>query len=68
MIHTVNLPADTLATLKDAKPVDIDTLPFEAAILDAWAVRWESATPAERQAMIDSLRITLGDRHAMDHR
>jgi len=33
----------------------------EADILAHWAVRWESATPAERQKMIDNLRITLGE-------
>ena len=61
-IHTVNLPDDTLATLRTAKPVDVDTLPLEAAIIDAWAIRWECATPAERQTMIEDLRITLGDK------
>ena len=65
MIHHVNLPDDTLATLAAAKPAGWDTLAFEAAILDHWAVRWESATQHERQKMIDSLRITLGDKHAI---
>jgi hypothetical protein len=62
MIHPINLDNDTLRILRAAKPVDIDTLAFEAAILDHWATRWDCATPHERQKMIDSLRITLGDK------
>jgi hypothetical protein len=68
-IHFVSLdPETTIPTLEAAKPTGWDTLAFEAAIIDAWAVRWESATLAERDKMIDDLRITLGDKHAMDHR
>jgi hypothetical protein len=64
-IHPINIDHDkTLPTLRAAKPVDIDTLAFEAAILAHWAVRWESATQHERQKMIDSLR-NLGDKHAI---
>ena len=40
----------------------------EADILAHWVVRWESATPHERQKMIDNLRITLGDKHAISKR
>jgi hypothetical protein len=64
-IHPINVHNDTLPTLRAAKPVDIDTLAFEAAILAHWAVRWKSATPAERDTMIDGLRNTLGDKHAI---
>ena len=59
MIHPINVDNDTLPILRAAKPVDIDTLAFEAAILDHWAVRWDCATSAERQRMIDDLRSTL---------
>jgi hypothetical protein len=62
MIHPINLDNDTLRILRAAKPKDMDTLDFEAAILDHWATRWDCATPHERQKMIDSLRITLGDK------
>ena len=65
MIHTVNVSRETIAILQDAKPPGTTMLDFEAQILDWWAVRWESATPHERQKMIDSLRITLGDKHAI---
>ena len=59
-IHPINVDNDTLATLRAAKPVGWDTIAFEAAIIDAWATRWDCATPAERQKMIDNLRNTLG--------
>ena len=65
MIHPINVHNTTLPILRAAKPVDMDTLAFEAAIIDHWAVRWESATQHERQKMIDSLRNTLGDKHAI---
>ncbi len=65
MIHPINVHNTTLPILRAAKPTDIDTLAFEAAILAHWAVRWDCATPAEQKAMIDSLRITLGDKHAI---
>jgi hypothetical protein len=68
MIHPINVDNDTLPILRAAKPVDMDTLAFEAAILAHWAVRWESATQHERQKMIDGLRNTLGDKHAIRDR
>ena len=61
-IHPINVHNDTLPILRAAKPVDMDTLAFEAAILDHWATRWDCATPAERKTMIEDLRITLGDK------
>jgi hypothetical protein len=61
-IHPINLDNTTLPILRAAKPTGWDTLAFEAAILDHWATRWDCATPHERQKMIDSLRITLGDK------
>ena len=67
-IHPINIDHETtLPILRAAKPVDIDTLAFEAAILDHWAIRWDCATPAERQTMIDDLRNTLGDKHGLDN-
>ena len=58
-IHPINLSLDTTRTLIAAQPANVDLLDFERDILAHWAVRWECATPAERKAMIDSLRITL---------
>lgn len=63
-IHPINVDNDTLPILRAAKPADMDTLAFEAAIITHWAVRWDCATLAERKAMIDDLRITLGEQHA----
>ena len=59
-IHPINLDNETtIPILRAAKPLEWNTLDFEAAIIAHWAVRWDSATPHERQKMMDSLRITL---------
>jgi hypothetical protein len=55
-IHPINVTRETIPVLRAAKPVDMDTLDFESAIISHWATRWDCATPAERQAMIDDLR------------
>jgi hypothetical protein len=58
-IHPINVDKDALPILRAAKPVTWNTLDFESGIITHWATRWDCATPAERQAMIEDLRITL---------
>jgi hypothetical protein len=61
MIHTVSLDDATAATLNAiAKDKRIDMFKLEGAILEHFAVQWESATAHERQKIMDSLRTTLG--------
>lgn len=62
MIHFVNVSRETISTLEAAKPNDMTLLDFERDILAHWAVRWQSATPHERQKIMDNLRLTLGDK------
>ena len=64
-IHPINVDNDTLPILRAAKPTNWDTLAFEAALITHWATRWDCATPHERQRMIDDLRNTLGEQHAI---
>ena len=60
-IHTISIPDHAAAVLRGiSTDKAIHLLTLESAILEHFTVRWESATPHERQKMIDSLRITLG--------
>jgi len=68
-IHFINVSKHTAPILDAAATVaGADVLVFERDILAHWAVRWESATPAERQTMIDTMRLTLGEQHGLDSR
>ena len=65
-IHFIDVSKKTAPVLDAAAIVaGADVLVFERDILAHWAVRWACATPAERKTMIDDLRITLGDKHAI---
>ena len=57
-VHTVSLDDDTAKTLRGiASDKTIHLLTLESAILEQFAMQWESATPHERQRIMDNLGL-----------